>query len=241
MTCFLDFIITAILLHSFRSSCSYLYIYIYIYEKMVPTASPNCGSVSSIGQIGPTAFWHYIFYPTRTQLYKHKSWCSNANVNWTAACISLSLPGHHHFFIHEKERKLFKRLQNHFMAIIHHGEDGGGGHWLVRMEWRPAIWLVCLPLLIFPWTTVQKFSSGTGSPGWSRKKGRKTVVVWCGIHHVSKQGRHQTHAVTLSTEPIFKIFHSNTCSKFAITWWSNIPQHLKCNFQQLLTTKRPAC
>jgi len=26
---------------------------------------------------------------------------------------------------------------------------------------------------------VQKFSSGTGSPGWSRKKGRKTVV-WCG-------------------------------------------------------------
>jgi len=24
---------------------------------------------------------------------------------------------------------------------------------------------------------VQKFSYGTGSPGWSRKKGRKTVVV----------------------------------------------------------------
>jgi len=28
---------------------------------------------------------------------------------------------------------------------------------------------------------VQKFSSGTGSPGWSRKKSRKTVVVWCGF------------------------------------------------------------
>jgi len=28
---------------------------------------------------------------------------------------------------------------------------------------------------------VQKFSSGTSSPGWSRKKGRKMVVVWvCG-------------------------------------------------------------
>jgi len=27
---------------------------------------------------------------------------------------------------------------------------------------------------------VQKFSSGTSSPGWSRKKDRKTVVVWCG-------------------------------------------------------------
>jgi len=25
---------------------------------------------------------------------------------------------------------------------------------------------------------VQKFSSGTGSPGWFRKKGHKTVVVW---------------------------------------------------------------
>ena len=25
---------------------------------------------------------------------------------------------------------------------------------------------------------VQKFFSGTGSPGWSPKKGRKTVVVW---------------------------------------------------------------
>jgi len=25
---------------------------------------------------------------------------------------------------------------------------------------------------------VQKFSSGTGSPGWSREKGRKMVVVF---------------------------------------------------------------
>ena len=28
---------------------------------------------------------------------------------------------------------------------------------------------------------VEKFSSGTGLPGWSPKKGGKTVVVWCGI------------------------------------------------------------
>jgi len=27
---------------------------------------------------------------------------------------------------------------------------------------------------------VHKFSSGTGSPGWSQKKGHKTDVVWCG-------------------------------------------------------------
>jgi len=56
--------------------------------------------------------------------------------------------------------------------------DDGGRHCLVQMEWRPAGWSVCLPLLIFPLHhKVQKFSSGTSSPGWSRKKGRKTVVV----------------------------------------------------------------
>ena len=52
--------------------------------------------------------------------------------------------------------------------------DGGGGHWLVRMEWCPAGWsAVNLPLH----HKVQKLSSGTGSPGWSQKKGRKMVVV----------------------------------------------------------------
>jgi len=36
---------------------------------------------------------------------------------------------------------------------------------------------------------VQKFSSGTGSPGWSRKKGRKMVVVWwwCCVRDVEQQ------------------------------------------------------
>ena len=64
-----------------------------------------------------------------------------------------------------------------------YGEDDGGGHWLVRMEWRPVRWSVCVPLLIFPCTIKsQKFSSGTGSPGWSWKKGRKTVVVWCVVY-----------------------------------------------------------
>ena len=60
--------------------------------------------------------------------------------------------------------------------IAQHGGDGGGRHWLVRMEWRPAGWSVCLPLLIFP-CTIKSRSSDTGSPGWSRKKGHKTVLV----------------------------------------------------------------
>jgi len=63
-------------------------------------------------------------------------------------------------------------------ACKKYGEFGGGGHWLVRMEWRPAGWLVFLPLLIFPCTIKSRSSlTGTCSPGWSRKKGRKTVVV----------------------------------------------------------------
>ena len=60
----------------------------------------------------------------------------------------------------------------------------GGGHWLVRMEWRPAGWSVCLPLFNLPLHhKVQKPSSGTGSPGWSWKKGCKTVVVVVCVRH----------------------------------------------------------
>jgi len=59
--------------------------------------------------------------------------------------------------------------------LLFSGGDGGGGHWLVRLEWCPARWSVCLPLLIFPCTikSLQKFSSGTSWPGWSWKKGRR--------------------------------------------------------------------
>jgi len=53
-----------------------------------------------------------------------------------------------------------------------------GRHRLVWVEWRPAGWSVCLPLFIFPCTTKSRsFLLAIGSPGWSRKKGRKTVVV----------------------------------------------------------------
>ena len=55
--------------------------------------------------------------------------------------------------------------------------DGGGGHWLVRMEWRPARWSVFLPLLIFPCIIKSRSSllapAHPGGPG----NGRKKVVV----------------------------------------------------------------
>ena len=58
--------------------------------------------------------------------------------------------------------------------------DGGGGHWLVRMEWHPAGWSVCLPLLIFPSTIKSRSSllapAHPGGPG-------KRAVKWlcCGV------------------------------------------------------------
>jgi len=36
--------------------------------------------------------------------------------------------------------------------------DDGGGRWLVRMEWCPTGWSVCLPLLIFPCTMKSRSS-----------------------------------------------------------------------------------
>jgi len=47
------------------------------------------------------------------------------------------------------------------------------------MQWRPAGWSVSASVNLPLHHKVQKFSSGTGSPGWSRKKGRKMVVCVC--------------------------------------------------------------
>ena len=53
--------------------------------------------------------------------------------------------------------------------------DGGGGHCLVRGPIRMVSVSVSVNLPLHH--KDQKFSSGTGSPGWSRKKGHITVVV----------------------------------------------------------------
>jgi len=47
--------------------------------------------------------------------------------------------------------------------------DGGGEHWLVQMEWHPAGWSVSASVNLPLHQKVQKFSSGTTSPGWSQK------------------------------------------------------------------------
>jgi len=50
------------------------------------------------------------------------------------------------------------------------------------MEWRPAGWSVSASVNLPLHHKVQKFSSGTGSPGWSRKKVVKQLC-WCGGVH----------------------------------------------------------
>jgi len=57
--------------------------------------------------------------------------------------------------------------------------DAGGGHCLVRMEWRPSGWSVCLPLLIFPCTIKSRSSLlAPAHPGGPGKRAIK--CLWCG-------------------------------------------------------------
>jgi len=56
---------------------------------------------------------------------------------------------------------------------------------LVRMEWRPAEWSVCLPLLIFPCTI--KSRSSLLVPAYPGDPGKRAVKrLWCGVVVVQK-------------------------------------------------------
>ena len=56
--------------------------------------------------------------------------------------------------------------------------DGGGRHRLVWMEWLPAGWSVCLPLLIFPCTIKSRSSLlAPAHPGGPGKRAVKWLCV----------------------------------------------------------------
>ena len=75
----------------------------------------------------------------------------------------------------------------HFIRqkLCYHCEDlgnGGGGHWLVQMEWRPAGSSVCLPLLISPCTIKSRSSLlAPAHPGGPGKRAVKWLWCGCGI------------------------------------------------------------
>ena len=76
---------------------------------------------------------------------------------------------------------------------------------------------------------VQKFSSGTGSPGWYRKKGHKTVVVWCG---------------KLTTAQFFTMHHrtqtylAHDRMKWSIHWLHNVAAADNCTLLALAAPKQ---
>ena len=72
----------------------------------------------------------------------------------------------------------------------------GGGHWLVRMEWRPAGWSVCLPLLIFPCTI--KSRSSLLAPAHPGGPGKRAVKrLWCSGGSANKRYFYAEIVVTL--------------------------------------------
>jgi len=56
--------------------------------------------------------------------------------------------------------------------------DGGGGHWLILMEWRPSGWSVCLRLLIFPCPEVLQKQLAPADPGGPGKRAVKRLWWW---------------------------------------------------------------
>jgi len=73
---------------------------------------------------------------------------------------------------------------------LHTWGDGGSGHWLVRMEWCPAGWSMCLRLLIFPCTIKSRSSvlalAHPGCPGkWVIKQ---LCVCVCGGYILGVSG-----------------------------------------------------
>jgi len=94
-----------------------------------------------------------------------------------------------------------------------YGEDGGGGHWLVRMEWRLARRSVCLPLIIFPCTTKSRSSllvpAHPGSPGKSAVKRLwcgVVVIISCNVTSTSKNISVLIHFTDALVSPTFLIY-----------------------------------
>ena len=77
-------------------------------------------------------------------------------------------------------QRLFFTFAVFMISVLNYDGDGGGGHWLVWMEWRPAGWSVCLPLLISPCTT--KSRSSLLAPAHLDGPGKRAVKrLWCGM------------------------------------------------------------
>ena len=97
-------------------------------------------------------------------------------------CLSFCLSG----LVAFSALMLLVGQQEGHVACKKYVDDGGGGHWLVRMEWRPAGWSVCLPLLIFPCTIKSRSSLLVlAHPGGPGKRAVERLWWWWWISAVS--------------------------------------------------------
>ena len=132
------------------------------------TSSPSiltCTSVTwRLPRVCVTSLSHHTSSLRRPSTVVQVDWCVSTppdrwDTCWTGEIL------YHHCYFHIRPVKIWG--------------DGGGRHWLVRMEWRPARWSVCLPLLIFPCTI--KFRSSLLAPAHPSSPGKRTVKwLWCG-------------------------------------------------------------
>jgi len=105
------------------------------------------------------------------------------------------------------------------IRLIKNMGDGGGGHWLVWMEWRPAGWSVCLPLLIFPCTIKSK--SSLLAPAHPCGPGKRAVkpLWWCVL--CLKKGYHPTTDNNFNNSCRFPvIFGQPFVKRFAVCYWT---------------------
>jgi len=112
--------------------------------------------------------------------------------------------------------------------------DGGGGHWLVRMEWRPAGWSVCLPLLIFPCTIKSRRSllapAHLGGPG---KRAVKRLWYVCGVlicegspDTIINNNHHWTAVYQMNVDqPVPSQLSSSTCPGSEPLWINSTRWH----------------
>jgi len=129
--------------------------------------------------------------------------------------------------------------------------NGGGGHWLVQMEWRPAGWSVCLPLLISTCTIKSRSSllapAHMGGPGkMAVKRLCVCVCVYVCVYTVlelSEHYRQPLHNGSISATIIIELVTSRNHVALAI-----VPKHrvqklvhnLKTNTSKIVSaTTRP--
>jgi len=75
------------------------------------------------------------------------------------------------------------------------------------MEWRSAGWSVSASVNLPLHHKVQKFSSGTGSPRWSRKRAVKWLWYWCQEEHLARVALGKSHLTDCTPGVLEWAFH----------------------------------